>query len=230
MSNETKIDSADGLVSWCKSVGSEVKLQRKGAGIIMDYLSENGKELLSSPEGKLFFSDHAMSELTTIDDVVDLVCEWNYEKLSDTRDKKENPDNFIDFCNSSSLEKQLEEKQAILDRIFSQTVYGRDAVAIAHNLAMETMKSLKLVPTYDIPMVEEVGVYRTVSENIISYPSEEREDIVKAAEESVLTVKEDEAVKEDVSSVIVATEPVKAAEDKEVVQEKQEDREQGRSR
>lgn len=230
MSNETKIDSADGLVSWCKSVGSEVKLQRKGAGIIMDYLSENGKELLSSTKGKLFFLEHAMSEPTTIDDVVDLVCEWNYEKLSDTRDKKENPDNFIDFCNSSSLEKQLEEKQTILDRIFSQTVYGRDAVAIAHNLAMETMKSLKLVPIYDIPMVEEVGVYRTVSENIISYPSEEREDIVKVAEEPVLTVKEDEAVKEDISSVIVETEPVKAAEDKEVVQEKQEDREQGRSR
>ena len=99
MSNETKIDSADGLVSWCKSIGSEVKLQRKGAGIIMDYLSENGKKLSSSSEGKLFFSDHAMSEPTTIDDVVDLVCEWNYEKLSDIRDKKENPDDFIDFLN-----------------------------------------------------------------------------------------------------------------------------------
>lgn len=229
MSNETKIDSADGLVSWCKNAGSEVKLQRKGAGIIMDYLSENGKEL-SSSEGKLFFSDHARSEATTIDDVVDLVCEWNYEKLSDTRDKKENPDDFIDFCNSSSLEKQLEEKQTILDRIFSQTVYGRDAAAIAHNLALETMKSLKLVPIYDIPIVEEVGVYRAVSENTVSYPSGEREDIVKAAEEPVLMIKEDEAVKEDISSVIVATEPVKAAEDKEVVQEKQEDREQGRSR
>lgn len=36
--------------------------------------------------------------------------------------------------------------------------------------------------------------------------------------------------REDISSVIVATEPVKAAEDREVVQEKQEDREQGRSR
>lgn len=209
MSNEMKIDSADGLVSWCRSVGSEVKLQRKGAGIIMDYLSENGKKLSSSSEGKLFFSDHAMSEPTTIDDVVDLVCEWNYEKLSDIRDKKENPDDFIDFCNSSSLEEQLEEKQTILDHIFSQTVYGRDAAVIAHNLALETMKSLKLVPSYDIPMLEEVGVYRTVSENITSYSSKEREDI---------------------SSVIVATEPVKAVEDKEVVQEKQEDREQGRSR
>ena len=62
MSNEMKIDSADGLVSWCRSVGSEVKLQRKGAGIIMDYLSENGKKLSSSSEGKLFFSDHAMKQ------------------------------------------------------------------------------------------------------------------------------------------------------------------------
>ena len=230
MSNETKIDSADGLVSWCKSVGSEVKLQRKGAGIIMDYLSENGKELSSSSEGKLFFSDHAMSEPTTIDDVVDLVCEWNYEKLSDTRDKKENPNDFIDFCNNSSLEEQLEEKQTILDRIFSQTVYGKDAVAIAHNLALETMKNLKLVPIYDIPMAEEVGVYRTVSENTISYPSDEREDIVKVAEEPVLTVKENEAAKEDISSAIVTTEPVKAAEDKEVIYEKQENRKQGRSR
>ena len=110
------------------------------------------------------------------------------------------------------------------------TVYGKDAVAIAHNLALETMKNLKLVPIYDIPMAEEVGVYRTVSENTISYPSDEREDIVKVAEEPVLTVKENEAAKEDISSAIVTTEPVKAAEDKEVIYEKQENRKQGRSR
>ncbi len=157
MSNGTKIDSADGLINWCRDTHQEVKIQRKGAAIIMDYLLENGKELSASSGGELFFLDK--ENPITLDDVVDLVCEWNYEKLVDARDKKENPKNFIDFCSSSSLEKQLEEKQTILDRIFSQTVYGKDAEAIAHDLARKTMKRLKLIPVIDIPMLKETGVY-----------------------------------------------------------------------
>lgn len=183
---ETKtmmIESEEGLMTWCKSTGSGVRLQKRGAKIIFDYLTGHGKMLSTNNEGELFLNDDVLTEKTTIDDVVDLVCEWNYEALSDVREKKENPDDFLDYCRSCTLERTLEEHKSILDRIFQQTIYGKDVRTIAHKLAMEMMKDMQLVPIYDIPITDELGAYSKVSEKS-EYPAEEREEVkpVKDAE------------------------------------------------
>ena len=165
MAETMMIDTEEGLMTWCKSTGSEVRLQSRGAKIILDYLSGH-------PEGELFIIDENMTEKTTLDDVVDLVCEWNYEALSDARERKENPNDFLDYCRSCSLEQTLEEHKFILDRIFKQTVYGKDVQTIAHKLAMEMMKEMRLVPIYDIPIADEIGAFNKVSEKS-EYQTEE---------------------------------------------------------
>ena len=164
MAKMMMIETEEGLMTWCKSTDSAVRLQRRGAKIILDYLSGHGRMLSTNPEGELFINDENVTEKTTLDDVVDLVCEWNYEELSDTRERKDNPDDFLDYCRCCTLEKTLEEHKFILDRIFKQTVYGRDVQTIAHKLALEMMKEMKLVPIYDIPMADEIGAYSKVSE------------------------------------------------------------------
>ncbi|MBE5871261.1 MAG: hypothetical protein E7294_08385 [Lachnospiraceae bacterium] len=164
---ETKmmmIDSEEGLMTWCKTTESGIRLQRRGAKIIFDYLSGHGKTLSTNKEGELFLNDEIMTEKTTLDDVVDLVCEWNYEALSDTRERKENPNDFLDYCRMCTLEKNLEEHKFILDRVFKQTIYGKDVQTIAHKLAKEMMKEMRLVPIYDIPIADELGAYNKVSE------------------------------------------------------------------
>ena len=164
---ETKmmmIDSEEGLMTWCKTTDSGIRLQRRGAKIIFDYLSGHGKTLSTNKEGELFINDEIMTEKTTLDDVVDLVCEWNYEALSDTRERKDNPNDFLDYCRMCTLEKNLEEHKFILDRVFKQTIYGKDVQTIAHKLAKEMMKEMRLVPIYDIPIADELGAYNKVSE------------------------------------------------------------------
>lgn len=167
------IDTEEGLMTWCRSTGSPVRMQRTGAKIILDYVSGHGRMLSAGPDGALFMNNEHMTEKTTLDDVVDLVCEWNYEALSDTRERKDNPEDFLDYCRSCTLEKTLEEHKFILDRIFKQTVYGRDVQAIAHKMALEMMKEMKLVPIYNIPIADEIGVFNKVSEKA-SYHAEER--------------------------------------------------------
>lgn len=164
---ETKmmmIDSEEGLMTWCKTTESGIRLQRRGAKIIFDYLSGHGKTLSTNKEGELFINDEVMTEKTTLDDVVDLVCEWNYEALSDIRERKDNPNDFLDYCRMCTLEKTLEEHKFILDRVFKQTIYGKDVQTIAHKLAKEMMKEMRLVPIYDIPIADELGAYNKVSE------------------------------------------------------------------
>lgn len=176
---ETKkmmIDSEEGFVTWCKSTESGIRLQRRWAKIILDYLSGHGRMLSTNPEGELFLNDENMTEKTTLDDVVELVCEWNYEALSDARERKENPNDFLDYCRCCTLEKTLEEHKFILERVFKQTVYGKDVQTIAHKLAMEMMKDMKLVPIYDIPIKDEIGVYNKVSEKSEYAVEEERSE------------------------------------------------------
>lgn len=164
MAKMMMIDTEEGLITWCKSVGNDIRLQKRGAKIILDYLSGHGRMLSTNPEGELFMNDEHITEKTTLDDVVDLVCEWNYEALSDARERKENPNDFLDYCRCCSLEQTLDEQKFILDRIFKQTVYGKDVQTIAHKLAMEMMKEMHLVPIYDIPIADEIGAFNKVSE------------------------------------------------------------------
>ena len=190
MAKMMMIDTEEGLMTWCKSTGSEVRLQKRGAKIILDYLSGHGKMLSTNPEGELYLNDEHVTEKTTLDDVVDLVCEWNYEALSDTRERKENPDDFLDYCRSCSLEQTLEEHKFILDRIFKQTVYGKDVQTIAHKLALEMMKEMKLVPIYDIPIADEIGASNKVSEKS-EYQTESNDENEKSYDADIEVDKEE---------------------------------------
>lgn len=199
---ETKmmmIDSEEGLMTWCKTTESGIGLQRRGAKIIFDYLSGHGKTLSTNKEGELFINDEVMTEKTTLDDVVDLVCEWNYEALSDTRERKENPNDFLDYCRMCTLEKTLEEHKFILDRVFKQTIYGKDVQTIAHKLAKEMMKEMRLVPIYDIPIADELGAYNKVSEKS-EYMNDDRvSELEEIAVEDTLSEKPEYAAGNSVS-------------------------------
>ena len=155
----TMIDTPEKFVEWCRDNGGGVKLQRRGAGIITEYLSAHGQMLSANGEGELFLNSEAMTEKTSLDEVVDQVCDWNYRELVDTRCRKENPADFLDYCKSCTMEKELEEHKFILDRIFKQTVYGREIRAMAHKLALEMMKEMHLVPAFDMKELQETGTH-----------------------------------------------------------------------
>ena len=144
------IDTPDKFVEWCRNSDGIVKLRRRGAAIIMDYLSRHGKTLSANENGELFLNSGFMTEKVTFDEVVDQVCDWNYKELVDARDRKEKPVDFLDYCRNCTLEKDLEEHKFILDRIFSRTVYGREIQMMAHRLAGEMMKEMHLIPTFDM--------------------------------------------------------------------------------
>ena len=153
------IDTPEKFVEWCRDNGGGVKLQRRGAGIITEYLSAHGQMLSANGEGELFLNSEVMTEKTSLDEVVDQVCDWNYRELVDTRCRKENPADFLDYCKSCTMEKELEEHKFILDRIFKQTVYGREIRTMAHKLALEMMKEMHLVPAFDMEEMQEMGTH-----------------------------------------------------------------------
>lgn len=177
------IDKPETFVSWCKTYGGGIKLQKRGAAIIMEYLSGHGKMLSTNEIGELFMNSEVETIKTTIDEVVDQVCEWNYRLLADTRGRKQNPIDFLDYCRSSTQEKELEEHKFILDRIYKQTIYGREIQIIAHNMALEMMKEMHLIPAGDLKYQEETGIYGKVAECEPGYGSTDKQDEAKLRDE-----------------------------------------------
>lgn len=163
------IDKPEAFVSWCKTYSGGVKLQKRGAAIIMEYLSGHGKMLSTNKSGELYLNSEVETVKTTLDEIVDQVCDWNYKLLVDTRSRKQHPVDFLDYCRSSTQEKELEEHKFILDRIFKQTIYGKEIQTIAHNMALEMMKEMHLVPAGDLQYQEETGIYGKAAEKVPEY-------------------------------------------------------------
>ncbi len=163
--NETanSIDSTDGLITFLRTVDSPVKIQKKGAQIILNNLSGHRVQLFGDKDGKLYLCmEGKEAEETTFDDVVDLVCEYNYEEIYQAE------------------EAVKAESDWILDKIFYQTKYGRKVGVVADRICTGLCEKFNLVPVYNIPMYEnqivsEDAAYGTVAKaEPAEHPKEEQ--------------------------------------------------------
>lgn len=190
--NETvySIDSADGLITFLKTVGSSVKIQKKGAEIILSSLSGHQVQILADKDAKLYMSvkDKEMEE-TTIDDVVDLVCEYNYEEIYEAEESVKEESDFVNKCRLEKRLKELKMEKRILDKIFYHTNYGRKVGVVADRICAGLCEKFCLVPIYNVPMYED----KFVSEKP-AYGS-----ATKTEQAENLTEKQDHKMQEDVS-------------------------------
>lgn len=197
------IDSAKGLVAYLKSAGSKVKVQNRGAEIIIRTLTEHNVELHTDKEGALFQSI-AGAELaaTTIDDVIDLACEYNYEDTYLAEQSVGAASDFVEKCKAKKKVDELQSDGRILNKIFYQTKYGRKVNMVADKICTELFTKLNLVPVYDVPFYED----KMVSE-LSSYDSERETD--KKEEPDDMQVYESPA--EDIETDVISEEQIVSA-------------------
>jgi hypothetical protein len=197
--NKIEINVASELVDFCKSVNSPVKMNKRCAEIILANCERRDVTLLTDSEGRIYQSG-AEGEvmLTTLDDVIDAVCEWNYEDIEAAERMLKRTDDYIGKCKLNSLRDNLKREERVLNFIFYQTKYGRKVEQIADKIAKEVMEQLNLVPVYNLPFYED---------KIRSEPQEEQTQQV--AEETVLLTDEDKIA----DTQIVSSDPVAVRED-----------------
>ena len=78
----------------------------------------------------------------SMDDVIDLVCEWNYEFILDIDAERHNARDIIDFGNMQSRYDNLKSEEEVLDKLFDQTKYGKQVEELAVKLADELITNL----------------------------------------------------------------------------------------
>lgn len=136
------------LMKFLEASDTPFELSETEADKMLGYMSGHDF-LLGKKEGKLFRGD--LSNQTdkvrwsedTIDDVINEVCEWNYEMLKQARAEMENPKDFVDFANKKAYADILAEDYEILDKLFDRTKYGMEIEALAVILADEFIQHLQ---------------------------------------------------------------------------------------
>lgn len=77
-----------------------------------------------------------------MDDLIDTVCEWNYELILDMDAERQNPKDMVDFSNKQSKYESLKQEEAILDKLFDQTKYRAGIEKLAEELANQFIQNL----------------------------------------------------------------------------------------
>lgn len=154
--DKLEIDSATGLVTYCKSVNSPVKMNKRCAEVILANYDSRDISLYTDKEGNLYQTGVEGQEIsTTLDDVIDEVCEWNYEDIEAAKQALKRADDYIDKCKLNSQIEKLEKESRSINYIFYQTKYGRNVEKLADRIAKDVMEQLNLVPIYDVPFYED---------------------------------------------------------------------------
>lgn len=134
------------LLNWLDENDLLMRLDAKEAELLLHYMEGHGYGLGAS-EGKLIRvdigEDNGEAVEYSIDDAIDMTCEWNYEMIQEAKVARENPDNFLDFCEKQSRYDSLREEEKLLDQMFDRTCYGREVDALAIKLASEAVRQMK---------------------------------------------------------------------------------------
>lgn len=136
------------LVKFLEACDTPFELSETEADKLLGYMSGHDF-LLGKMEGKLFRGDLSYQtdkvrwSEDTIDDVINEVCEWNYEMLKQARAEMENPKDFVDFANKKAYADTLAEDYEILDKLFDRTKYGTEIEALAVTLADKFIQHLQ---------------------------------------------------------------------------------------
>lgn len=122
-------------------------LTDKESEVMLGYM-EGHDYVLGENQGKLYRGDLAEVvgmicwEEFSMDDVIDLVCEWNYELILEADTLRNNSTDLIDFSNMQSRYDSLKVEEFIMDKLFQQTRYAKEVEELAKKLADEFIMNM----------------------------------------------------------------------------------------
>lgn len=135
------------LIGWLEENDILMNISKEDSGILFNYMEGHGYQL-GSIGNELARSDSCSGESAeyeklTIDEIIDSVCEWNYEMLQNAKEKLQEPSNFIDFVKTSNYLDSLKEDEKKLDVMFNKTCFGKEVEELAQKLAMEAIRNIQ---------------------------------------------------------------------------------------
>ena len=137
------------------------------AAIDLNYMEGHDYAIGIDSDGKMYRQDIAEEngeiEPYSIDDVIDIVCEWNYELILDAEAHRSDPKDFNDYNEYQNKYESLKADEKRLDRLFDKTSYGKELIEVATELADRVIAQLgnKELEKAAVTVAEGVREYST---------------------------------------------------------------------
>lgn len=134
------------LINWADTYDILLNPSIEDAELLLNYMEGHDYAIGVDSDGKMYRQDIAEEKGEIIpypiDDVIDIVCEWNYELILDADAHRNDPMDFSDYNEYQSKYESLKEEEKRLDRLFEKTSYGKELIAVATELADRVISQL----------------------------------------------------------------------------------------
>lgn len=128
---EQIISDAQSLLQYVEQNDLLMQMDPVQANLLLSELQSNKKQL-SEEDSKLYIRESCNDARTciTIDELIDIACESNYEKLVDIRQKNRKSFGLDQYLLTSRELLQLQQQEQILNTLFKQTIYGKNMMQV----------------------------------------------------------------------------------------------------
>ena len=145
----TEIRQPEELLIFIRNNDIKIVMTDKEAEMLLGYM-EGHDYVVGYAQGELYRGDlgEVPGEIVwddySVDELIDSVCEWNYEMILEMDAERQDPKDMIDFSNKQSKYESLKADEAILDGLFDQTKYRAGIDKLAEELVNQFIQNLNL--------------------------------------------------------------------------------------
>lgn len=140
----TQFTKPEELASWADSHEGRIHISGEDAGLLLQYMADYGYAIGSDPDGSLYRQELVTKgsevEPVTLDEVIDMVCEWNYERILDADARR---GRGMDGKEDLQRYEKLKAEEARLEKLFEQTIYSMEIDAAAKAIADAVVSRLE---------------------------------------------------------------------------------------
>ena len=123
-----EISQPEELLDFISENGIAITMTDKEAEMLLGYM-EGHDYVIGFAGGDLYRGDldeipgEIVWDEYSVDDLIDSVCEWNYELILDMDAARQNPADMVDFSNKQSKYESLKQEEAVLDKLFASCFF-----------------------------------------------------------------------------------------------------------
>ena len=133
--------------TWAEVYDKQINPSIEDAALLLNYMEGHDYAIGTDAEGKMYRQDMAEEngeiEPFPIDDVIDKVCEWNYDLILHAEAKKDDPKDFQEYCEFQEKYDSLKADESVLDRLFDKTSHAKEIDAVATALVEAFISNLE---------------------------------------------------------------------------------------
>ena len=138
------------LLQWMGAHDVLIGLSALDAALLFGYLEGHDYGLAVTKAGELvrvdLSSEQPEAEPYSVDDLIDQVCEWNYEMILDADMKRNHAERAADFMEDQKSYEAYMLDGWRLDKMFDKTKYASQTERIAKKLAEQVVREMTIHP------------------------------------------------------------------------------------